>query len=119
MTDSQPYQNPIEDLGRSVGRFGKHLLMKHARVPCVRAFVRPERCNGCRSCVRQGFCRVGAISIVDGKAMVDVRVCRGCTRCTHLCPRDAFALEIRPPAPVRLALRMVDQKVTRIMKEGP
>ena len=115
MSNAPPYQNPIEDLGRTAARFSKQLLVKHARIPGVRILVRHDRCNGCGSCVRKGFCRVGAISVVDRKAKVDEKTCRGCTRVTHLCPKDALAMEIRPPAPVRLALKRLDQGLTGVL----
>ena len=39
--------------------------------------------------------RVGcpAISIVDGKAVVDQTLCTGCGVCAQLCPKDALGKE--------------------------
>ncbi len=117
MSDAPPYYNPIEGLGRTAARYSKQLLVKHAKIPGVRILVRHERCNGCGTCIRKTFCRVGAISVVDRKAKVDERKCRGCTRCTHLCPKDALAMEIRPPAPFRVALRKLDHGITGVLSE--
>ncbi len=117
MSNVPSYNNPIEDLGRTAARFSKQLLVKHARIPGVRVLVRHERCNGCGACVRKGFCRVGAISVIEKKARIDERACRGCTRCTHLCPKDALAMELRPPAPVRAAMKRLDKEITGRLSE--
>jgi heterodisulfide reductase subunit A-like polyferredoxin len=109
--------DPISFIGRSAANFSKELAVKYARVPGVHILVRGDRCTGCGSCVRKGFCRVQAISVVDRKASVDERRCRGCGRCTHLCPRNALALELRPPAMVRSTLMRVDQEISRVL--GP
>ncbi len=92
------------------------LADRFARVPGIRAMVRHERCNGCTACVRKGFCRFGAIEMNDKKANVDVERCRGCGRCTHLCKRDAFTLEVRPPRVVTDTLRRIDDRITGLMK---
>jgi heterodisulfide reductase subunit A-like polyferredoxin len=108
------YENPISAIGRFALRKTKNVAVRHARVPGIRALVRQEKCIGCGACVRKGFCRFGAISLDDnGKAMVDDRICKGCTRCTHLCPRNAFTMEIKPPAMVREALRSLDRELAR------
>lgn len=111
------YENPVSAIGRLAIRKARNVAVKHARVPGLRALVRQERCVGCGACVRKGFCRFGAISMGDDrKAVVDDRACRGCTRCTHLCPESAFTMEVRPPAIVREALRSLDAEISRALE---
>ena len=42
----------------------------------------PDRCVGCKSCMRIGC---PAISIADGKAVIDNTLCTGCGVCAQLC----------------------------------
>jgi ferredoxin len=107
------YDNPITLIGSSVVRRSKRLAVRYAKVPGLRILVRHDRCTGCGACVRKGFCRFGAISIKNRKAVISDRACRRCSRCTHLCPRDALSIEVRPPAVLRNALKRVDQEIGR------
>ena len=49
--------------------------------------VNPDKCRGCRSCMRIGC---PAIRFKDGKASIDETLCVGCEVCTSLCAFDAF-----------------------------
>ncbi len=49
--------------------------------------VDPERCRGCKSCMRIGC---PAISMKNGKAVVDATQCVGCGVCEQLCAFGAF-----------------------------
>lgn len=46
-----------------------------------------DKCIGCKSCMKIGC---PAISIADGKAVVDSTLCTGCGVCSQLCPKDAL-----------------------------
>lgn len=46
-----------------------------------------DKCIGCKSCMRIGC---PAISIIDGKAVIDSTLCTGCGVCSQLCPKDAL-----------------------------
>lgn len=46
-----------------------------------------DKCIGCKSCMKIGC---PAISIVDGKAVIDSTLCTGCGVCSQLCPKDAL-----------------------------
>lgn len=46
-----------------------------------------DKCIGCKSCMRIGC---PAISIVEGKAVIDNTLCTGCGVCAQLCPKDAL-----------------------------
>ena len=49
--------------------------------------VDADKCIGCKSCMKIGC---PAISMVDGKAVVDQTQCVGCGVCSQLCPKKAF-----------------------------
>lgn len=58
---------------------------------CVpsRVFV-TNLCQGCvaRPCLNS--CNFGAISIVDGKSVIDGEKCKGCMKCVKVCPYSAI-----------------------------
>jgi MinD superfamily P-loop ATPase len=65
----------------------------------VRQIVRidEELCNGCGACVTP--CAEGAITIVDGKAVVrDEALCDGAGFCIGVCPTGALTIETREAA---------------------
>ena len=47
----------------------------------------PDKCAGCKSCMKIGC---PAISIRDGKAVIDSTLCTGCGVCTQLCKLNAL-----------------------------
>lgn len=51
-------------------------------------FVVPSTCIGCGLCVVE--CPTGAISLSDGKAVIDPETCILCGLCTSSCPTDAI-----------------------------
>jgi Pyruvate/2-oxoacid:ferredoxin oxidoreductase delta subunit len=63
------------------------------------AEVDPEKCNGCRQCMR--VCQFGAMtySASNGKAVVDQRWCYGCGICRSVCKQEAIRLEERAKVP--------------------
>ena len=61
-------------------------LMKYVKHPGPIASD-PDKCVGCKSCMRIGC---PAISIADGKAVIDNTLCTGCGVCTQLCKFDAL-----------------------------
>ena len=52
--------------------------------------VDSDKCIGCKSCMKIGC---PAISMKNGKAVVDQTQCVGCEVCSQLCPKKAFARE--------------------------
>lgn len=68
------------------------------------AEIDPERCGGCRSCMRQ--CQFGAIgySAVQEECFIEARECYGCGICRTACTRDAISLKDRPAVPAAAAL---------------
>ena len=63
--------------------------------PCI-AVTKParilrvdtEKCTGCKRCIRELGCP--AMSIKDGKVLIDPSTCYGCTICAQVCPFDAI-----------------------------
>lgn len=61
-------------------------LLKYVKHPGPIAADR-TKCIGCKSCMRVGC---PAISMKDGKAMIDNTLCTGCRVCTQLCKVNAI-----------------------------
>jgi len=53
-----------------------------------KAFVIADLCNGCQACVPT--CPVGAISMQNGKAVINPFQCTGCGACIPVCPQEAI-----------------------------
>jgi NAD-dependent dihydropyrimidine dehydrogenase PreA subunit len=50
--------------------------------------VNEPKCTGCKKCL--SVCPQDAISIVDGKAVIDKEECIGCGRCLRVCSEKAI-----------------------------
>ena len=62
-------------------------LLKYVRHPGPIA-ANPDKCVGCKSCMKIGC---PAISISEGKAVIDNTLCTGCGVCGQLCKFDALS----------------------------
>jgi len=49
---------------------------------------KPESCISCGVCIKA--CRTGALSMEDGKIVLDESKCNKCARCVKSCPTDAW-----------------------------
>jgi heterodisulfide reductase subunit A-like polyferredoxin len=52
-----------------------------------------DDCSGCGTCVEEA-CLFQAISVDDGKAVINEDVCRACGRCVSFCPEEAVEITI-------------------------
>ena len=50
-------------------------------------WVNKEMCTGCGTCVEE--CPVGAMSLEENSAVIDVEECIRCGRCHDVCPEEA------------------------------
>jgi len=50
--------------------------------------VDKEKCTGCEACIN--VCPTGAISMVEGNALIDTNKCIDCGRCAQVCPVGAI-----------------------------
>lgn len=48
-----------------------------------------EACRGCKKCTLADACPMGALSVVDGKLLLDAEKCNNCGRCYRKCPFKA------------------------------
>ncbi|MBN1640820.1 MAG: 4Fe-4S binding protein [Anaerolineae bacterium] len=69
-----------------------------------------ERCIGCGVCAE--YCQFGAISVPDGRAVVDVAACMGCGVCVAKCEQGAMAL-VREPS------KGEPLEIETLVREGP
>lgn len=80
------------------------------RLPGVTVTV-TDACTGCGSCVNNEVCFVSALSIQDGRAVIDQELCKGCGRCVESCPFKAVTLEIGEADYFEQAVRTIEPLV--------
>lgn len=49
-----------------------------------------EACRGCKKCLPEQGCPMGALKVVDGKIALDSNICNNCGRCAGKCPFHVF-----------------------------
>ena len=90
-------EETVKAVSECAGEKGvKAIIMKS---PCV-AIVKPtekahvtDSCIGCTNCIREIGCP--ALSVQDGKVVIDALSCTGCNLCAQVCPVGAIEKEVR------------------------
>ncbi|SRR6056297_173350 len=73
---------------------------KLAQHSTVSPKVKPKKCVGCGECA--DHCPVGAIRLVEEKAVIDSEICIGCGECIVVCPNNAVQIQWNQSVPVFL-----------------
>ena len=76
----------------------------------------PEKCNGCRECVRH--CRFNALIYIKKKPMVFTEVCHSCGLCSLVCPQNAIREVCRPLGHLEIGVSGSVKVVTGILNPG-
>ncbi len=105
-TFKTPFIGGICNCDRDCGAYRAHVMERYQvmfRAEYV-ARVDPDRCNGCRLCMKQ--CLFGAMthSLAEGKCGVNPVACYGCGICRSVCNRNAITLVDRSSVPVAAGL---------------
>jgi ferredoxin len=69
-----------------------------------------DRCAGCGTCA-ENVCFVKAISLQEGRAVIDQAECRGCGRCAAVCPEQAIEVVIEDEAYIAHAIDRISTLV--------
>jgi len=67
------------------------MMRRYSTLMLIRPYPSPDRCTGCSKCAE--ICPAGAITIVNGKAVIDPKACIRCYCCHELCEHDGLDLE--------------------------
>lgn len=92
----------LPDKKDTSGRIPAFIVDRFGNMLAVRPKPVPGRCSGCSKCA--GVCPAGAVTVVDGTAVVDMSRCIRCYCCHELCEYDAIELE--RPLLMRVAGRL-------------
>ncbi len=82
-------------------------------------YVDQDKCIGCKRCVL--YCPVGAISVTDRKAHIDLDICVECVNCKRakICPKDALCEnELTWPRQVRSQMSNVKTEYKGVNGRG-
>jgi hypothetical protein len=67
-------------------------------------FINLDKCEGYRSCIK--VCKANAISLISGRAYLDVNKCTSCLKCVGVCPNQAVGFN--PNVEEELQIRLAD-----------
>jgi ferredoxin len=82
-----------------------------SRIPGLQVRIIEDRCTGCGACIEDKICFTRALSISNGKAVIDDLRCKGCGRCMEFCPRGAVDLTLTDPDYFEKVVRKIDPLV--------
>ncbi len=78
-------------------------------VPGVNVTVTDE-CIGCGECL-ENICIFQAITLEDGRAVINLEDCQGCGRCVEACPQDAIEISIDESEFVQMTIERISNSV--------
>ena len=94
--DPLQLDNAIQTVREAVEFKGVSAVIFHS--PCIAVVkpapayrVDPDRCTGCKRCIRELGCP--AMAVEQGKVVIDPSTCYGCSICAQVCPFDAIETE--------------------------
>ena len=94
--DPLDYALSVETVKRVADKPGVKAII--FRSPCIaiskpkgRSQVDPDKCVGCKKCIRELGCPALILDEDGKKAKIDTSVCTGCTLCEQLCPAKAIS----------------------------
>jgi ferredoxin len=71
----------------------KDVKVPHRKLKLENISVDQEKCQECESSTCIKFCPTGAITMDEGKTVIDTDLCVGCGACVNVCPDQAIILE--------------------------
>ncbi len=77
----------LKNLGMGSASVGGKLELHSSSQPTINL----ENCIGCRICEK--YCRHGAVTVVDKKAVIDYSKCVGCGQCVAVCQKAAAVVK--------------------------
>lgn len=108
--------SPIKEILYALPRVPKELAVKYAKIPGIHVRAN-DNCKGCGICIKREFCKIHAINILDGKAVIDDRRCRGCTRCVQMCPHNGLEMYGRTANILDTTKKHVEPVINKMMDD--
>lgn len=81
----------FDDIPESTAFEAGYLVSVNSGWRSTRPVVNAEKCVGCMQCYL--YCPDGAITVEDGKAVIDYDFCKGCGICNKICKLSAIEME--------------------------
>ncbi len=76
--------------------------------------IHAERCNGCGACLE--VCPHGALYLIEGKAVVDEKLCHECEVCVAACSTEAIVIgeQVAASIPTRASPARAEPRVISV-----
>ncbi|MHA1143854.1 MAG: 4Fe-4S binding protein [Candidatus Helarchaeota archaeon] len=78
------------DCCNSIGAYNRGQIPLYIKSNYLSTIPDISKCTGCENCI--DYCPILAISMKNGKAIINEKKCIGCGQCEYHCPEDAFKL---------------------------
>jgi dihydropyrimidine dehydrogenase (NAD+) subunit PreA len=90
--ESKNFNSPSDIKNKAIEHITTHETLFKSKKACP--FIDNEKCIKCQRCVL--VCQESehsALSLTDGKIVVDKNKCVGCSLCSHACPKTAISMK--------------------------